>query len=337
MPGDAAFDATLPFPVVRDRAGMLLPSPRVRRAVCEVFRRERCDAVMFGAAAPLGLLAPALRAAGARRIVGLTHGHETWWARVPGTRAMLHRIGEGCDVLTYLGSYTRQQIGSALSESAASRMVRLPPGVDPVRFHPGSGGAAVRERLGISMDRPVVVCVARLVPRKGQDMLIRAMSEVLRSVPAALLLLVGGGPDHDRLTRLVASSGLDDAVVMTGSVPWEDVPPYVDAGDVFAMPCRTRRFGLEPEALGIVFLEASATGLPVVVGDSGGAPDACLDGETGYVVDGTSPPAIAARLVELLQDRDLAARMGKRGREWVEAEWQWDDLAQRLRGLLATE
>ena len=333
-PGDKAYDADLPFPVVRDRARTLLPTPRVGAQAEQLLRRHGCNGVLFGAAAPLGLLAPGLRSAGARRLVGLTHGHETWWARVPGARAALRRIGDSTDALTYLGEWTRARIASALSPEAAARMVRLPPGVDASRFHPGSGGAAVRARLGIAPDRPVVACIARLTPRKGQDTLVRALPHVLRRVPDALLLLVGGGEDRSRLERLVDRTGVRDSVLLTGPVPWAELPPYFDAADVFAMPCRTRRAGLEPEALGIVFLEASASGLPVVVGASGGAPDACIPGETGYVVDGRSPLQVAARVSELLLDRELAARLGARGRSWVQQDWDWDDLAADLRRLL---
>jgi phosphatidyl-myo-inositol dimannoside synthase len=334
MDGDRAYDATLPFPVYRDRATTLLPTPRVSRRAAAVLRAEGATSVLFGAAAPLGLLAGDLRAAGARRIVGLTHGHETWWARVPGARQALHRIGDTTDTLTYLGDYTRGAIAGALSPEAAARMVRLPPGVDPEQFRPGAGGNEVRARLGIAPERPVVACIARLARRKGQDVLVRALPAVLRRVPDALLLLVGAGPERDRLERLVDATGVRAAVRLLGPVPWTDLPPYFDAADVFAMPCRTRRLGLEPEALGIVFLEASATGLPVVVGNSGGAPDACLPGETGYVVDGTSPAEVAARVSQLLLEQELAARMGRRGRAWVQQDWQWDDLAARLRTLL---
>jgi phosphatidylinositol alpha-1,6-mannosyltransferase len=124
-------------------------------------------------------------------------------------------------------------------------------------------------------------------------------------------------------------------VVLTGSVPWQELPAHYDAGDVFAMPCRTRRAGLEVEGLGIVFLEASATGLPVVAGNSGGSPDAVLEGETGYVVDGRSVAAVADAVAGLLEDPSRAAAMGARGRAWVEAEWGWDVLAARHRTLLA--
>ncbi|MTE18690.1 glycosyltransferase [Streptomyces sp. TRM43335] len=334
----ARFDAEQPFTVVRDRTTMLLPTPRVTRRAVELLREHGCTSVWFGAAAPLGLMAPALRRAGARRLVATTHGHEAGWAQLPAARHLLRRIGEGTDTLTYLGEYTRSRIAAALTDEAAARMVHLPPGVDEKTFHPDSGGAAVRARLGLA-DRPVVVCVSRLVPRKGQDTLVRAMPTVLAEVPDAVLLIVGGGPYGATLRTLARETGVADSVRFTGPVPWEELPAHHGAGDVFAMPCRTRRGGLDVEGLGIVYLEASATGLPVVAGDSGGAPDAVLDGETGWVVRGGAPDGAAERetaerIVTLLKDPELRRRMGARGREWVEERWRWDLLAERLRTLL---
>ncbi|MFJ2861660.1 glycosyltransferase family 4 protein [Kitasatospora sp. NPDC087314] len=330
----ARFDAEQPFPVIRDRTKVMVPTPRVTRRAAEILRAEKCDAVWFGAAAPLGLMAPTLRRAGAGRLLGMTHGHEAAWAQLPAARQLLRRIGAGTDVLTYLGEYTRSRIAGAVGPQAAARMVQLPPGVDETTFHPDSGGAEVRRRLGLA-DRPVVVCVSRLVPRKGQDTLIEAMPQILVDVPDAVLLIVGGGPYRADLEKLADARGVRDSVRFTGSVPWEELPAHYGAGDVFAMPCRTRRGGLDVEGLGIVYLEASATGLPVVAGDSGGAPDAVLEGETGYVVPGGSSAAAAERIVRLLRDEELRRRMGAAGRRWVERSWRWDLLAGRLTSLLA--
>ncbi|MER7928102.1 MULTISPECIES: glycosyltransferase family 4 protein [unclassified Streptomyces] len=329
----AAFDAEQPFTVVRDTTTMLLPTPGATRTAVGLLREHGCTAVWFGAAAPLGLMAPALRKAGAERLVATTHGHEAGWAQLPASRQLLHRIGESTDTITYLGEYTRSRIAPALSPGAAARMVQLPPGVDEKVFHPGSGGAEVRARLGLT-DRPVVVCVSRLVPRKGQDTLILAMPRILARQPDAVLLIVGGGPYEKDLRRLARETGVTDSVRFTGAVPWAELPAHYGAGDVFAMPCRTRRGGLDVEGLGIVYLEASATGLPVVAGDSGGAPDAVLDGETGWVVRGGSPEQAADRILALLADAELRRNMGERGRQWVEERWRWDLLAEKLRALL---
>ncbi|MEU6355170.1 glycosyltransferase family 4 protein [Streptomyces sp. NPDC047072] len=329
----AAFDAEQPFTVVRDATTMLLPTPGATRTAVGLLREHGCTSVWFGAAAPLGLMAPALRKAGAERLVATTHGHEAGWAQLPAARQLLRRIGESTDTITYLGEYTRSRIAAALTPEAAARMVQLPPGVDEKTFHPASGGAAVRARLGLT-DRPVVVCVSRLVPRKGQDTLILALPRILAHEPDTVLLIVGGGPYEKELRKLAAETGVTGSVRFTGAVPWSELPAHYGAGDVFAMPCRTRRGGLDVEGLGIVYLEASATGLPVVAGDSGGAPDAVLDGETGWVVRGGSPEETAERVVVLLGDAELRSRMGQRGREWVEERWRWDLLAEKLKALL---
>ncbi len=330
--GAEKFDAEQPFEVVREDTGVLLPTPGVARRAAELARAHDCDTVWFGAAAPLGLLADALRKrSGVRRAVALTHGHEVGWAALPGARQVLRRIARGNDVITYLGEYTRLRLDRALH--GLTDLQRLAPGVDVDAYHPGVDGAPVRARHGLT-GRPVIVCVSRLVPRKGQDTLIRALPAVRRRVPAAALLVVGGGPYRPALERLAREHGVEADVVFTGSVPWEELPAHYAAGDVYAMPCRTRNRGLDVEGLGIVYLEASATGLPVVAGDSGGAPDAVREGETGHVVAGRDVAALGNRLVELLTDPVRARAMGAAGRAWVEREWRWETQADRLRVLL---
>jgi phosphatidylinositol alpha-1,6-mannosyltransferase len=295
-------------------------------------RAHGCTSVWFGAAAPLGLLAPALRRAGARRLVATTHGHEAGWAMLPGARSLLRRIGAGCDVVTYLGDYFRRRLEPAFGTNPA--YAQLTPGVDVDTFRPDVDGAPIRRRYGLT-DRPVVVCVSRLVPRKGQDTLIRALPQLRRRVPDAAMLIVGSGRYRSRLAALAAELEVTDVVAFSGAVPGSELAAHYAAGDVFAMPCRTRRRGMDVEGLGIVFLEASATGLPVLVGDSGGAPDAVRDGETGYLVDGRDPAAVAERLATLLSDDALRVAMGAAGRDWVTREWRWDVVADRLRELLS--
>jgi phosphatidyl-myo-inositol dimannoside synthase len=334
--GAAEFDARQPFPVIRHPGSLMLPVPPVRSRACALLAEYGCDSVLFGAAAPLGLLAPQLRKAGADRIVGLTHGHEAGWAALPGARSLLRRIGDEVDTLTYLAEYFRVRLAGALSPAAAGRMVKLTPGVDPMTFRPGAGGLQIRRDLGIPADRPVVVCVSRMVPRKGQDVLVKAWPSVRsRSGCDPLLMLVGDGPYRSTLDRLARQAGVTDSVLFTGPVSWAELPAYYDAANVFAMPCRTRRAGLDVEGLGIVYLEASATGLPVIGGDSGGAPDAILDGETGYVVSGQDEQKLTDKLVQLLADPAGAAAMGDKGQAWVDREWTWDLVAERLEHILA--
>jgi len=329
------FDAAAGYPIVRHPTSLMVPEPSVLKRAKAIAAEYECDRVLYGATAPLGLLSPKLAAFGIERFVGITHGHEAAWAVTPGAKRALHRIGDSTNTITYLGEYTRQRIAAALSPAAASRMRRLVPGVDDQTFSPGNAeaGTAVREALGLA-DRPVIVCVSRLMKRKGQDTLIEALPLIQRQVPGAALLIVGGGPYRKKLTELVAKLGLEKDVIITGSVPFEHLPAHYAAGDVFAMPCRTRNRGLDVEGLGIVYLEASATGLPVVAGNSGGAPDAVLEGKTGYVVTGGSPQAVVDPIVRVLRDPDLAARLGSAGRAWVESTWRWPLIAGRLTDLL---
>jgi phosphatidylinositol alpha-1,6-mannosyltransferase len=332
--GDRAFDATLDFPVIRDRSRLMVPTPAISRRAADLARSEGCDRVWFGAAAPLGLMANRLRAAGVQQLVATTHGHEVWWAGVPITRSLIRRIGRDVDVVTYIGEYCRARIAPALDPAARARMVQLTPGVDDQVFHPGADGARVRALHGLG-ERPVIVCVSRMVARKGQDVLVEALPRIRQQVPDAALLLVGDGPYRSEVERRVDRLGLREHVVFAGRVPWAQTPDYYAAGTVFCMPTRTRLAGLEPEALGICYLEAAAVGLPVVAGDSGGAPDAVLDGENGYVVNGRDTEAVAQRCAQLLLDPQLARRFGERGRAWVAQQWRWDDLAVKLQQLLA--
>lgn len=334
-PGSAEFDAAQPFGVVRHPSALMLPTPDVAKRAREIIAAESCSSVWFGAAAPLALLAPSLRDAGAHRVVASTHGHEVGWSMLPVSRQALRRIGGTTDVVTYVSKYTRGRFAAAFGRFAA--LEHLPSGVDTSLYRPDPAGRdMVRKRYKLS-DRPTVVCVSRLVPRKGQDMLIRALPEIRRRVPDAALLIVGGGRYADQLSKLARQNDVAEHVILTGSVEWEELPAHYVAGDVFAMPCRTRGGGLDVEGLGIVFLEASACGLPVVAGKSGGAPETVRDAVTGHIVDGTSVSQVADRVGALLADPAAAAAMGKAGRDWVKSQWRWDTLASRLGTLLSGE
>ena len=342
MPGAALVDAELPYPVIRDRSGTLLPTPRVRRAVVKTFKKYGCDRVLVGSSVPLGLLAPTLRAAGAQRIVALTHGHEVLWAKMPVLRQMLQRVAGAVDYLTAVTKFTRRGIGRALPPAVArAKQVLLPPGVDVSVFHPDAGGAEVRASLGIPIDAPVVVCVARAMPLKGQDRLISAWPQVLDAVPDARLVLVGDGKMLDVLHRQAEHLGLGapaaatgrSPVVFVGAVPWEEVPAYMSAGDVFVMLCRSNWWG-RAEGIGTVFLEAAACGKPVIVGRSGGAPETVVAGVTGYVVNPNDLDEGARRIIELLQNPSKAREMGALGQQQVVANYAYDAISARCAKLL---
>ena len=331
--GADAFDAhTAGYRVVRHRGTLMLPVPSVDVEMRRLIAQHHIDTVWFGAAAPLGLLAHRARQAGASRVLASTHGHEVGWSMFPVARSVLRRIGDGSDVVTFVSRYTRARFASAFGPQAA--LEYLPPGVDPVRFAPDPvSRAELRARYGLG-ERPTVLCLSRLVPRKGQDMLIRAWPSIRRRVNGAALVIAGGGPYLEELRLLARRLGVVHDVTFTGGVAAAELPAYHALADVFAMPCRTRGAGLDVEGLGIVFLEASATGVPVIAGHSGGAPETVRHNKTGLVVDGRSVSQVADAVVEVLADPDRAAAMGAAGREWVSAQWQWDALAARLAELV---
>jgi len=332
-PGAAAFDAQLPFPVHRHPTSLMVAEPTVLRRAARIARAHVVDTVWFGAAAPLALLGPRLeRTADVVRTLASSHGHEVGWSMLPGARQALRHIGRTTDVVTTISRYTRGRVAAAFGPTAA--LEPLPPGIDADRFRPDPGArAAVRRRYALG-DAPVVTCVSRLVARKGQDVLIRALPGIRARVPGTRLLLVGGGPDAGRLRALAVAHGVADAVVFAGAVDEADLAAHHAAGDVFALPCRTRGWGLDVEGLGIALLEASASGLPVVAGRSGGAPETVQEGRTGHVVDGRALPALVEALGGLLADPARATAMGAAGRAWMRAEWGWPARAARLSALL---
>ena len=319
---DADWLANYGVRVIRDRSKILLPTPRVALHLRGIIKKEGITTAAFGAAAPLGLLSASMKRAGVLRTVALTHGHEVWWAKVFPFNLLLRRIGSTVDVLTYLGEFTRKAISKALSARAQSAMVKIAPGIDVEHFI-STDASSLRESLGLA-DKKVIVSVGRLVHRKGQDHLIEAMPEILKNVPRAHLLLVGEGPYREHLQNLVHQLKLESSVTFIGRIQYQDLPMYICVGDIFAMPSRSRLMGLEVEGLGIVYLEASSCGLPVLAGDSGGAPDAVIQNETGLVVSGTDNKEIASAAVALLTNLEASQKMGTVGRQWIVDNWRWE-------------
>lgn len=308
--------------VIRDRAKILLPTPRVARKLAHIIKDQRVVVAAFGAAAPLGLLCASMKRAGVEKTVALTHGHEVWWAKVFPFNLAMRRIAATVDTLTYLGDFTQRAISRSISKKSAKAMVRIAPGIDVDHFSPVDS-SKLRKELNLD-GKKVIVSVGRLVHRKGQDHLIQSLPEIVKRVPNAHLLMVGKGPYLDHLAKLVALNKLEDHVSFIGRIQYAELPQFICAGDVFAMPSRSRFGGLEVEGLGIVYLEASACGLPVVAGASGGAPDAVIEGVTGVVVDGTDNSEITDAIVSLLNDSEKAKAMGIAGRQWIVENWRWE-------------
>jgi len=330
---DAKWLSEFGVEVVRDRSKILLPTPRVIKACQKIVKSRKLTRVAFGAAAPLGIMARAMRSAGAEKIVALTHGHEVWWAKVPPFSFAIKFMSQSIDAITYLGDYTRGEISKAISKSDVNKLVQIAPGIDVDHFVP-TDSSELRAQLGLT-DKSVIISVGRLVHRKGQDKLISALPAIRSAVPNVHLVLVGVGPHQKYLENLVAKLNLTDCVTFIGRINYSELPKYICVGDIFAMPSRSRFFGLEVEGLGIVYLEASSCGLTVVGGKSGGAPDAVLVGETGVVVDGTDTSEIASACIDLLNNPELCALMGATGRAWIIENWRWEIWATKYAELLA--
>ena len=319
--------------VLRDKSKILLPSWRVTQNVKKIVTESDIDVVIFGAAAPLAFMSKSLRKIGVKKIIALTHGHEVWWAKVFPFNLAIKRIGASVDHLTYLGEFTRKAISKTLSEKSRNKLVRIAPGIDTAHFIPRADGFEKRVELGLQ-DKKIIISVGRLVHRKGQDKLIEAMPTILSKIPNAHLLIVGEGPYKNHLDKLAKKFSLEESVTFVGRILYDKLPTYLSAADLFAMPSRSRFFGLEVEGLGIVYLEASACGIPVVAGNSGGAPDAVIEGVTGFCVAGTDVDQVASAVIEVCSNAERASHMGAAGRNWIVDQWRWDIWSKEFNALL---
>ena len=334
------FDKQEKYPIFRHNTQMLLPTKAVGDQAITIIKEFNCDRVLFGASAPLGLLANRLKNHGIKKTVAITHGHEVGWAFTPGLKQTFQKIVKEVDKLTYLTKFTFEQISEAISSDQLEKFEQLTPGIDINMFNPenknNGQSQKIRERFRLG-NKPVVVCVSRLMARKGQDTLIEVWPEVLKKVPDAHLLIVGGGSLKQSLHKKTFDNNVHTSVTITGAVDWKELPGFYAAGDVFAMPVRTRNLGFDVEGLGIVYLEASATGIPVIAGNSGGAPEAVFDGVTGFVLNPNNQMILAEKIIELLLNKELSNRLGKQGRSWIEKQWQWPSRHLQLKNLLSTD
>lgn len=323
LPDDLAYP-THPFD-----GRLLWPGRKAIAAIETAARNEGTDRILFGTPWPLVLLGPRLAARGLRYSV-IVHGAEMLVpSAIPGLRAKLARALVGAELLLPVSHFTADKLSGFISKHGhpVPDVALLRARVDLERFRPDLDTSKVRARYGIAPDERVVLCFGRLVERKGVDRAIRALPLVAERVPNTVLVIAGTGPEMRSLEKLATGLGLTSKregrarVVFTGRVPDEDAGAVYAMADVFTLPVVDRWFGLEIEGLGVVLLEAAACGVPCVTGNSGGTPEAVLDGRTGYVIDATDEATLADRIATLLADPGLAARMGAAGRAHVEAEF----------------
>lgn len=304
--------------VVRDKRSFMWPTRRVRRWMAGQIEDFAPDVIVFGAPYPLAHLGPRLRRETGVPYAVMTHGAEVNFpAAVPGLRTLVGWPLRRADVVFSVSRFTGARV-----ERFTKRQVRyLGVGVDG-SFSPGA-----------QVDAPIVGCVSRFVPRKGQARVLGAVARLRNEGIPATVLLVGAGRNEKMLRRKAAALGVPTRFEI--SVPFESLPGLYREMAVFAMPCKSRWLGLEVEGLGVVYLEAAATGLPVIAGDSGGSPETVSPGATGFVVDGISTLTDALR--RLLSDPDAARQMGAAGQARTAEQFSWNAVIERfLEGITAT-
>jgi phosphatidyl-myo-inositol dimannoside synthase len=327
--GAGAYDATQPYTTIR-APGPVLPTPSIRRLIVATAREHPPEVLVLSECWPLGELAVGLTEELGVPVVSLSHGFTAGLAGA-GLGVLVRHATRGLAALTTISDWAEERLAPHVR---TERLVRVPPGVDVTRFRPDVDGRPMRARWGVPADAPLVGCVSRFVPRKGQDRLIGIWPRVRALHPDAWLVLVGEGPIAGRLGRRVDALGPDAQVVLAGRESWEDLPSCYAAFDVFAMPCRTRNAGLDVEGLGMVYLEAAACGVPTIAGLSGGAPEAVVDGLTGTVLDGRDDDALLAAIDGWLSSRTRREEAGAAGRRWVVENWSWQVIADRFAALL---
>ncbi len=310
------------------RARMLLEDLALRAVLSvrllRLIATERVTTVCIGELLASGWIVALLRWVPSVRTIVYVHGEElttvgTWDPQLRRARRALQLADRVIVVSRFTEAVARELLGPV---EGKAKLALIPNGVDRRRFQPLPRRAELVERYGLR-DRFVYVSVCRLVEKKGLDNAIRALAELLPSVPDAMLLAVGAGPFEPALRGLAQLCGVSDRVVFTGAVPDASLVDHYCLGDVFVMPNRRLPDG-DTEGFGLVFLEANACGLPVIAGRDGGSTDAVQHGENGLVVDGTSVADIAAAMRLLRQDavlRDGLRRGGMRvaaASGWVE-------------------
>jgi phosphatidylinositol alpha-1,6-mannosyltransferase len=334
-PEAATFDATHPYAVVRTPHSTVWPLSSTARLCERLVHERRLELVQLGHPLPAGLLGPWLRRIAQVPYVVFLGGAEiTVPGAMPGVRRLLEWVLAESTMLFTVSRYTAEQAVRLSGGLARAEVLRPLLRADDYSHTRPHESIAARRRLGVA-DGPLVVCVGRLVPRKGQDMLIDALASLDGDYHDAQLALVGGGRLAGELAERAAAAGLADRVHMPGEVSSEELLSWLRAADVFAGPSRTRLRGLEVEGFGIVFAEAALTGLPVIAGRSGGAPEAVEHGETGFVVDAHAPDELTAALATLLAMSPEERRaMGERGRSFALARHAPEVAAARYHELL---
>ena len=306
--------------VVRGWASYLLPNARTYRWVAEHIRDFGPDVVVFGAPHPLAQLGPRLSAHFGVPYVVMAHGAEvTVPGAAPVLRQVLGRTFRHASLVLTVSAFTARKVAAM----GAARTSVLGAGVDLGAFRPSEGRTAPeRER------RLVIGCISRFVPRKGHRRVLAAAERLQAGGLSVEVLLAGKGRLEARIRRRAARAAVP--VRVESDVPWKELPGLYRSCDMFVMPARSRWLGLEAEGLGIVYLEASACGIPVVAGTSGGAPETVVPGVTGYVASSVGDIVEAVGLIV-----DRRDEMGAAARAYAVGHYSWEAVARRFDAALS--
>jgi phosphatidyl-myo-inositol dimannoside synthase len=329
--GSRQFDVAQDFEIRRTREPVLLPHPLMIRAINKMAKQVGAELVVLDPALPLGLVGPHLNLPYAV----VLHGAEiTVPGRLPVASRLLSRVLNTAEIVIASGGYPAAEASRICRSS--KRIEVITPGVDIQRFRVLSSEQRVdaRKLFGVSEDAELIVGISRLVPRKGFDVLIRAVSRLALEFPKLRLVIGGDGRDRGRLERIARE--LMSPVTFVGRVSDEALPKLYGCADINAMLCRSRWMGLEQEGFGIVFAEAAACGVPQLAGRSGGASDAVDHEKTGLVVDDPSRvDDVVSSLRRLLVDKTLRTTMGQASRLRAENLFDYDKLALKLGQILS--
>lgn len=338
VPGGEAHDASHPNTIHRldlRRSPWLRPESLAMylKLLCKclvLLATNRFDAVHAGRVLPEGLVGWCAARLFGKPLVIYAHGEEiTTWRQSGKFRAMCFAYRHA-DTVIANSEFTRDELLKI--GVSAQRIVLIHPGVDVERFRPGLSCDDLRAQLGCTESGQLLLSVGRLSRRKGFDQVIRCVQRLLPEHPGLHYALVGIGEDQQYLQELAHECGVAHRVHLLGHVAAEDLPRWYNAADVFVMP--NREIDGDTEGFGMVFIEASACGTPVVAGDAGGTASAVNNGVNGYRVDGNSLVAITATVHRLLAEPALRERMSASAHDWATQGFSWDSVASSTRAIM---
>jgi phosphatidylinositol alpha-1,6-mannosyltransferase len=323
-PAERALDRDYPRPVTRfdaTRYEWLKPESsaayaRMLAATLQVCARERVEALHCARVIPEGIVGAAVQRVLGTPFTVWAHGEEvSMYLRYAVKKRLMPRLFRAARAVFVNSQFTR---GRTLAAGAPDERVQvIHPPVDAEAFEGPFDTSDLAARWG-TVDHRVLLTVGRLTRRKGHDVTLRALAQLRRAgaLDRVRWLVLSDGELEAELRALATDLGLDDVVRWVGPVSRDELPRYYALADLFVMPNRTLADD-DVEGFGIVFLEASAAGLAVIGGRSGGVPDAVDDGVTGRLVDGADLHAVAAAIDELLRDEPRRRSLGAAGRHWA--------------------